>query len=78
MWGNVYLLQEGELLGYVLRTVLILAEGESLLTVQADVGEVVHQGAVTRHRQGCCDGEGLVFRQGCRGLHYSGESPLRS
>lgn len=73
----VYLLQEGELLGYVLRTVFILAEGESLLTLQADVGEVIHHGAIERHRQGCSDGEGLLFRPGRRGLHYSGESPLK-
>lgn len=68
---GVYLLQEGELLGYVLCAVFILTEGEPLLTVQADVGEVVHHGAVARHRQGCGNGEGLLFRQGCGGLHYS-------
>lgn len=38
----VYLLQEGELLGYVLCAVFILAEGELLLAVQADTGKVVH------------------------------------
>lgn len=66
-----YLLQEGELLGYVLCAVFILAERESLFTVQADVGEVIHHGAVARHRQGCSNGEGLLFRQGCRRLNYS-------
>lgn len=76
-WGSglysmcVHLLQEGELLGYVLCAVFILAEGEPLLTVQADVGEVVHHGAVARHRQGRGDGEGLLLRQGCRGFHHS-------
>lgn len=38
----VYLLQEGELLGYVLCAVFALAEGELLLAVQADTGKVVH------------------------------------
>lgn len=47
----VYLLQEGELLGYVLGTVFILAEGESLLTLQADGRKVVHQGVVPGHGQ---------------------------
>ncbi len=74
---GAYLLQEGELLGYVLCAVFILAEGEPLLTVLAGVGEVIHHGAVAGHRQGRGDGEGLLFRQGCRGLHYSWESPLR-
>lgn len=83
-WGSrqrrmcVHLLQEGELLGYVLCAALILAEGESLLTVQADAGEVIHHGAVARHRQGCGNGEGLLFGQRCRRLHYSWESPLKS
>lgn len=60
----VNLLQEGELLGYVLCAVFILAEGESLLAVQADVREIIHQGAVARHRQSRSYGEGLVFRHG--------------
>lgn len=72
----MYLLQEGELLGYVLSAVLVLAEGEPLLAVQADVGEVVHHGAVARHRQGRGNGEGLLFGQGCGGLHHSREPPL--
>lgn len=74
----VYLLQEGELLGYVLCAVFILAEGKSLLTVQADVGQVIQHGAVARHRQGSCDGEGLLFRQRGRRLHYPRKPPLKS
>lgn len=73
----MYLLQQGELLADVLCAVFVLAEGEWLLTVQADVGEARHQGAVERHRQRRGDGEGLVFRQGCRRLHHSRESPLK-
>lgn len=80
MWRldpSTYLLQQGELLGHVLRPLLVAAEGESLLTLQEGGGGVVRQGAAARHRQGCGDGEGLVFRQGGGGLHRSGESPLQ-
>lgn len=73
-----YLLQERELLGYVLCTVLILAEGQSFFIVQASAGELIHQGAVTRHGQSHSNGEGLLFRHGCRGLHHSRDPPLQS
>lgn len=71
----MYLLQESELLGDVLCTAFIPAEGESLLTTQRDAGAIIRQGAVARHRQGCCYAKGL--RQGRSRLHHSWDSPLK-
>lgn len=72
-----HLLKKGELLGNVLCAVFIFAEGDSLLAVHGGSGEVVHQGAVARHGQGCGNGKGLLFWQGSRRLHCSWESPLK-
>lgn len=69
----MYLLQDGELLGDVLSAALILAEGDPL-----PGGEVIRQGAGAGHGQGRSNGEGLVFRHGCRGLHHPGECPLKN
>jgi len=58
-------------LGYVLRAAFRLAEWESLFALQADVGEVMHEGAIAGHRQGSSNGEGLVLRHGSRRLHHT-------
>lgn len=68
----VHLLEKGELLGDVLRAVLIFAEGDPLFTLQAGVREVV-----ARHRQHRSNGEGLLFWNGGRRLHCFWESPLK-
>lgn len=70
---DIYLLQESELLGNVVSTVFILAEGEMLCVCDTAVCE----GAEGGHRQRCSDGEGLLLGQGHRGLHHSGKSPLK-
>lgn len=67
-----HLLEKGELLGDVLRAVLIFAEGDPLFALQASVGEVV-----ARHGQHGGNGEGLLLRQGGRRLHGPWESPLK-